>query len=335
MQDTQIKQQMPSALLVQSVDAPQAPELQMSSSCRLLSLAAELRNHICQYALTSPHELYMILDRDDNPPEIFENPGGLNQPEEFVGLEVFNQLKFTCRQLHYETAGIEVRHNRVRMVSILKAPKSVPEGMNNIDFWIAVSDDVKSAKGFINFFATCASYKAAWFKDIFLGPARGSGKFFDCDWAEEQLDSPEIDWAVQVPDYFLAVAKYCRDHPHVTINVGVGGMDTGGVTASWHISYGIFLTYVFGGKDLRSLVAADDGPPIVVGWHQFSDLQRWHLHSSCAFIPELSNLRFWAPRKTFDEEKFRRQLDKCSWLDTERSIQLLKQWATHGLLDYH
>jgi hypothetical protein len=324
---------MPLAPPTQSGATSLSVQLHTSSQSRFLSLPSELRSLICQYVLTSPHEIYMVLDRDDHPSEIFENPNGIIIPDEFSDLEVFNQVKYTCRQLYKETAGTEVQYNSIRIVSILKGAESCDVSTSDEKAQILFSTSVKSAEGFINFFQNCSLRKAAWFKDVFLGPIHPSYPFFDCTWIDHQPEDRPLERKVRLPDYFMAVARYCRDHPCMRVNVAVAGWGRWKYSSTWHIQYGLFLTQLYGGKDLRSEVVLNV-EEIPDEWEYLFDMTEWCLDSDCAFIVGLSNLRFWPHNKILDETKFRKDLDESKWFDIDASLKLAKRWMAHGLLDY-
>jgi hypothetical protein len=108
-----------------------SPSGKSTSKSALLQLPGELRNKITKYALTAEHGLNLLPGiADQQPPRFYERrsgewaqPRAWQSPErwghqpEMVRLDPdnrsarkfgFNQIKFTCRLLYHETAGIEI-----------------------------------------------------------------------------------------------------------------------------------------------------------------------------------------------------------------------------------
>jgi hypothetical protein len=316
-----------------SSDITQTRQLQTSSDSLLLKLPGELRNRICQYALTSPHELYMILDHDDKIFGIFENPDGKIHPEEFLSSKVFNQLKYTCHQLDKETAGTEVKCNDVRIVSNRKGVQSVDAALTESEMFWAASDSARSAEGFVEFFKKCKPHKAAWFENVFIGHVLPTFPFFDCTWINDHPEDRPLERAVRLPDYFIDVAKYCRDHPHTTVNITISEWGRWEGTLAWHIPHGLWLAQLYGGKgkELRDRIITDV-EEMRDPWHFLTRIEEWHLDSDCAFISGLSNLRFWPYDRTLDETDLRERLEEYPWLKPDECVELVKQWIEHGLL---
>jgi hypothetical protein len=90
-------------------------------SVTLLTLPAEIRNVINSYALSASGDLHLVLPTDqsstgpkipDSSDEELVRRSILTLPTvDSENLVDFNQLKYVCRQLYAETAGIELKFN--------------------------------------------------------------------------------------------------------------------------------------------------------------------------------------------------------------------------------
>jgi hypothetical protein len=127
--------------------APQTLSRHEPSGSALLKLPAELRNRICQYALTADDGVY--LDARSTPR--FLQVDTSDDPKD--GRES-NVLKLTCRQLYRETAGLEIKFNTVEFCGTTTS--SGPAHVLN------------------DFLSTCTALKIQWLKNVRLYfPSRG------------------------------------------------------------------------------------------------------------------------------------------------------------------
>ncbi|KAF2451242.1 hypothetical protein P171DRAFT_425765 [Karstenula rhodostoma CBS 690.94] len=165
-----------------------------STSSPLLSLPPELRNRIFASALTSPsHTLqYSPLSKPSRP--LFSDPT--------TPTHEFNQLKYACRQLYLETAGLEIKHNALRFdlpeddaYTLARVQDSIDSGL------VSPLASPPSSTTFPPFLYTCAPAKRAWLSRITITirkPARYS------------LSPPTV-------DRLLSLAKFKRENPHVEV----------------------------------------------------------------------------------------------------------------------
>lgn len=110
------------------------PRAASANAFRLLDLPAELRNLVYKFALTSEHGLRATVARSISPGRVMTEdeeecrdvaklklherlPREPDSPE-------FNQLKYVCRQLYQETAGIEQNSTTWNSQSILRTSMS-------------------------------------------------------------------------------------------------------------------------------------------------------------------------------------------------------------------
>lgn len=138
----------------------------------LLSLPAELRNQIVEYALTTPTS---VLHHQPSPhkPLFAETRNG---PE-------LNQLKYTCRQLYAETAGLEVKYNALRF--------ELPSDETN----------AYTSTRFPPFLYDCAPDRRRWLRDVVISVRNPLAR---------SLPQPAV-------DALLALAAFSKKHPSIRV----------------------------------------------------------------------------------------------------------------------
>lgn len=95
-----------------------------------------------------------------------------------------NQLKFVSRQLYQETAGTELKDNRI------------------------VFDDSSpsaSTKRFFRFFTSCSAPKLQWLREVAI-----EGK-------STKEDESTMDWLRDNAKYMLPLLDFCAKNPHTTV----------------------------------------------------------------------------------------------------------------------
>jgi hypothetical protein len=147
-------------------------------------LPGELRNRVYEYALTTDKTLRFIGENSGEKPKLLEPDSRHTNGE-------YNQLKYTCRKLYQETAGLEAKFNKIEIVS-RRFPKAEP------------------ARLFRIFLTTSAPEKAAWFTNVTM-------KSSHCGHDKNKLLEPASD--------LLPIADFCRRNPHVNIRYIPGGFE--------------------------------------------------------------------------------------------------------------
>ncbi|KAF2829481.1 hypothetical protein CC86DRAFT_454078 [Ophiobolus disseminans] len=137
------------------------------SSSRLLHLPGELRNRIYTYTLTS--ERLLVYVKPDGPKK-----GSLAVANTGTNID-FNQVKYVCRQLYYDTAGLELKYSSV--------------AFNGTCFY-----GTDPARTFLNFLGACATSNVSWPTNIILS-TRGMLS------------------ALEPAGNFLRIADFCRMNP--------------------------------------------------------------------------------------------------------------------------
>ena len=165
------------------------------STNAFLSLPAELRNQIIAYALTSSTSTLQYNSplslRQSKP--VFED---IHDP----GRE-FNQLKYVCKQLYDETAGLEVRYNALRFELPEDDAYTLARIQNVVDSGYAPStlSPIPSAS-FPPFLYTCSQSRVAWLQDIIITIRKP---------ASYSLSQPTV-------DRLLSLAKFTNPGVNIT-----------------------------------------------------------------------------------------------------------------------
>ncbi|KAJ4301689.1 hypothetical protein N0V90_003782 [Kalmusia sp. IMI 367209] len=159
-----------------------------------LALPGELRNRIIQYALTSPSQtLYYNHHHDhahSNHKPLFTGPTGRE----------FNQLKYVCRQLYAETAGLEIKYNTLRF----ELPEDDADTLARIQNSTDNGDDALNAcprTSFPPFLYQCSRARLAWVRGIVITIRKP---------ASYSLSQPAV-------DRLLSLARFTRDNPRIHI----------------------------------------------------------------------------------------------------------------------
>ncbi|KAF2845575.1 hypothetical protein T440DRAFT_260685 [Plenodomus tracheiphilus IPT5] len=163
---------------------------------RLLQLPGEVPNRIFEFALSADQGLYFVAGTQEQSSRFVapfqpkcetchhpsfnccrHTPGDKekctspNTPE-------FNQLKYVCRQLYYETARLEVQLNRIEFRSYPGTPGP--------------------AQMFSEFLASCSPINVSWFKSVTPSTIGQETDFDD---------------VVEPAKYLRPVADFCRNNP--------------------------------------------------------------------------------------------------------------------------
>jgi hypothetical protein len=164
-----------------------------STSSPLLSFPPELRNRIFAYALTCSSSTlqYSPLSTHNRP--IFADA---DHPT-----EEFNQLKYACRQLYTETAGLEVKHNMLRFDLPEDDAYALARVQDSIDSGFDTLTSTAPSTTFPPFLYTCSPEKRKWLHHIIVTIRKP---------ASYSLSQPTV-------DRLLSLARFKRENPHVEI----------------------------------------------------------------------------------------------------------------------
>ncbi|OAG09705.1 uncharacterized protein CC84DRAFT_1202368 [Paraphaeosphaeria sporulosa] len=161
----------------------------------LLSLPPELRNRIFAYALTSSTSTlqYSLASTPNHP--VFSDTANANHNQEF------NQLKYACRQLYAETAGLEVKHNALRFDLPEDDAYTLARVQNSVDSGFSTPNSEAPSTTFPPFLYSCAPDKRKWLSRIIITIRKP---------ASYSLSQPTV-------DRLLSLAKFKRENAHVEI----------------------------------------------------------------------------------------------------------------------
>jgi hypothetical protein len=267
----------------------------------LLKLPGELRNRIYQLALTTSKGIH--LD-PSNPTQFLD--ADVDVTMAYEDRRPVNLLKFTCRQLYQETAGIEVKFNRVEYSGYHQSLLEL-HGPNR---------SPGPAQAFNDFLSNCTATKATWLREVTLyfqtRLDRGPGTFVE---SETEL---------------LAVDEFCRNHPRVNVRYVPHWFDASVVVSRRFILAGAYLSLQFRGKDLRHSIqrpgALSPGESLIWGHFQ------WLCDKKTKFTISAPNFRFWPKSHELDQAAFRRDITKWDpWLEADVCLELATDWINNGL----
>lgn len=293
--------------MTEQIGATSATAVPMSP---LLRLPAELRNLIYAYALTADKGLNFHPSWGDGlrPPRFFPR-----STSPATRSDEFNQLKYTCRQLHQETAGLEVQTSQTYF--------------NN-------TTDVRGpAETFVKFRETCTVKKAGWFRDVTLLDDYGWGPRDVLDhnkiyngWALIHFlgYTPEKYKDLLEPRQFMhAVVDFCRNYKEHRVRYESAKFDLR--VPCGLLLCGLHLNLEFRGNDLRSAVATSDLPQRGYRRKELSG----NNNSAAEFRVE--NLRYCIPQTGFDHNHLKSEYELFGWLHASDCADLAQGWYENGI----
>jgi hypothetical protein len=207
-----------------------------------------LRNRIYKFAFATETGIGLF----PGPRPIFVTHG--------YGLKVeLNQLKYTCRKLYDETAGLEVKLNRVQIVG--------------------QDSDLGPAKLFLDYIANCAPQKAGGFRNVTLLLQNNQNDDWDYD----------LDIMLEQKQIIASLGKFYREDPLVHVCYVPACFSFQSSSGALFMDMGLWPHYVVRGKDLNLVATGDD-------YEESCDVGavEWHIDIDIADVP---NLRFRPPEK--------------------------------------
>jgi hypothetical protein len=189
-------------------DPPLASSRYESSNSPLLKLPAELHNRIYHFALTTSKGL--CLD-PSNPTRFLD----ADAKEEYKKRKMINLLKFTCHQLYKETAGIEIKFNRVEFLGPHQSPGP--------------------AQAFNDFLSRCRATKARWLREVTL-------------WFTDR-DALSFGNCVESEAVLLPVVEFCCNYIYTNVRYMPQHFKFSANNPDRFIIIGVWLSLEFHGKD--------------------------------------------------------------------------------------
>ncbi|KAF1944323.1 hypothetical protein EJ02DRAFT_98719 [Clathrospora elynae] len=242
----------------QAYDNPQ-PILNTYSP--LLRLSAELRNDIYQYVLTPDCKLFFSEAKPGRKARVVFENGDEHQE--------FNQIKYVCRQLYAETAGLEAKYNMIYVHG------SFPRGKG-------------PAQKFSEFLATCSRPRVSWFRNVLLSTS-----------SHYNMDS-----FIEPANFLFAIADFCRNNPDAAVVYSPRAFDSRSRKVYTFVLMGVYLTMA-----VRNKIPSCHIPMRKIQSHEgyMRSARQWTDKQGIARM-DVPNLRFWpavelAPRFVHDASR--------------------------------
>ncbi|KAF1840347.1 uncharacterized protein K460DRAFT_410938 [Cucurbitaria berberidis CBS 394.84] len=293
---------------------PRPPQTQQAFP--FLTLPAELRNRIYLYALTAPDGIKVRWRRSNSrwkkKPVMFTNS---DKEEEVCPI---NQLQYVNRQLHKETAGLELQYNRVIFDGY--------PGSNG--------DTMKSLYVFAG---RCTPTKLQWLTHATLAQ--------QSDLTTSIQSRCAIPWVKRHIDKIIGLLNFCIENKHIHVEFRLpyfvlypDPLPT--LSVNGFIETGILLSRLFRGADISHIdipgnTAARYAELLsrLVGDDVKDTIKR--------LAGEATNLRLYPNDKHFDIKRFEKEVEeKLSdpwWADFVANggglkwVEYARQWSAYGL----
>jgi hypothetical protein len=257
----------------------------MSDPPTLLTLPGELRNKICQYALTSDGPLYLLplcgmnrehLLTDVKPKSIFHKH--------------FNKLKFVCKELYAETAGLEIKFNNVTFTTY-----AIGYGHANT---------LDAEHWFFDFVAPMTLKKMQWLSTVVIA-------------TDEKCLSMQVTQAPVLP-HLSALITFAKHHPTIEVryqftNFGFDGEARSPFRNFLHAGLGLIVAFqdvAIGEQAAISMFGNHARPPVVCDTAAVWSA-RWNIKQ---MLKGVKNFAVWPT----DEEKMEKE---------SRSVHHSGMWA--------
>lgn len=161
-----------------------------------LSLPAELRNQIIAHVLTSSTRTLQY-----SPPLSLRQGKPIFEDGQDPGRE-FNQVKYVCKQLYVECAGLEIRYNALRFELPEDDAYTLARIQNVVDSGYAPSTlSPILSTSFPPFLYTCSRSRVEWLQDVIIIIRKP---------ASYSLSQPTV-------DRLLSLAKFTKENPWVNV----------------------------------------------------------------------------------------------------------------------
>ncbi|KAH7081376.1 hypothetical protein BKA63DRAFT_207177 [Paraphoma chrysanthemicola] len=297
-----------------------------TSPSPLLRLPAEIRNEIVEFALTSSRPLH------HRQPRTLFSPVRLKASHCHIFVEekdmhgarhersLFNKLKLVCRQLHAETAGLEIRFN-----SIVFAPQPVTPFYSNPHLPASQGKYLKAAEQWLfDFVAHITHKRLHWLSTVIIA-------------SETKCLAMRQSKAPPMPD-LPPLAMFCKQHAHIDVRYQFSNWDFGaktGVQTLNFIAAGVCLIAALHGDEV-GLIARNR----LVGvnlWAQilYEEARHWREVWNVQYL--LKGVKNFAFRPTAELSLCRVILDRDAVrleIDEERLDrwqQYTSDWISHGI----
>jgi hypothetical protein len=289
------------------------------STFDLLNLPAEVRNLIYEYALTAPEGLRIqwqvgIARRRKKPVTVVDSA------EEKDRVPI-NNLQYTNRQLHKETAGLEIQYNR-------------------ITFTAHPSHKIKGpAEGLMRFHGSMTTRHRLWLRHVVLEPfgLSSSGK----EQSQEERDAlhEPFSWLRQHWKMLFKVVSFAHSQaPNMRIDLHIPGFSLPKAGEKLFSQHAIILSRLFRATDFRKHERSPNSNDLLDGicreWlgdRYFEKLQGIKVNNNLRILPEEYLWPVAGGRHhTGTEPPVPIRRTKYV-MEAHKSINLMQRWYSEGI----
>ena len=177
------------------------------TSPHLLLLPAELRNRICEYALTSDSVLQMQVSFVPRMARLSHSNTSVHNYH-----RDFNALQHVCKQLYSETVGLELKHN-------------------TIEFRADYPDKQGPSVKFLFFFSACSPARLRLLRNVRLVITTTNDPY---------MHRPLL-YTIELLAFLRRIAGFCRFNTHVTVNYYLGLFSFNSRGSGFFFTWGAYL----------------------------------------------------------------------------------------------
>lgn len=280
---------------------------------RYLDMPAEVRNRIFMFALSVSGDMKVRWQAGPSRRAL--------KPVMFVDSVVedevvaVNQLQYACKQLRRETAGLEIKFNRIRLG---RHPRS--RG--------AICDSL-----FI-FTKNCSDARRLWHKHILLDPLQ------DAKRNKPELDDPLI-WIQHHLRPIFELQGLCNTFPHLRVTLHVPGFSIQHTNKKIAIPrlmilHGLSLIWIFKKPSFDHLDPSENVRAIIE--RRAQDVIGVNLDQLMSRSLKSPNILFFPQDSLLDEESFRTSFDRWQNRNPLQSVgdggtclALAREWSVGGV----
>ncbi|ORY15996.1 hypothetical protein BCR34DRAFT_584698 [Clohesyomyces aquaticus] len=268
-------------------------------TCHLLRLPRELRDEIWKFALSEPNGLFYRRVDDDKSFKLYTTPTPSTEDEDLdtdaAANREANQLKYVCRQLYTETAGLGLKLNDLTFSRYEPRGTNVPPETN-----VELGVFVKACS-----YRNLRGIKVITIKAEAVLPSRGTPHRGVPEWKP--------------------LLQFCREHPRITVNFHPSFLQAS-VTHGRQLRHA--MAAVFCTRSDNQSVAFPKTTTLPTAAVYFPI---WNSESP---QPEnIPNLRWFPLDSKFDEQSYRSGLAGCLFhtaSEIDALVDDIKGWYEHG-----
>jgi hypothetical protein len=204
---------------VEAAKRPRAEAQSQGSS--FLGLPAEIRNAIYELALTAPGDLTVHWEAVSTSPRSRKKPVMMASGTSSSESQPINSLRYVNRQQYKETAGLEIKFNRV----VFEDP-----------------EPKKATERFLDFISQATPARLTWLKAMALEEKAARN------------EAEKLFWTQSRPGSLVEIMRFCARNRHTTVDLREPGFEIitrdGDLQAYKFLGAGIILTLALRGQDI-------------------------------------------------------------------------------------